>query len=290
MTAAFPTPAQRLLVFTDLDGSLLDHDDYSFSAAQPALDSLRQRQIPLIPATSKTLAEMLVLRAALDNTHPFIVENGSAICIPRGYFADSAHTGFEQAEYAQGYRLLRLAPPYTEVIATLQQLRAEHGYRFRGFNDMSAAEVARDTGLGEDEAALARDRLCAEPLLWQDDEAALERFSVELAAAGLRLLRGGRYWHVLSNADKAAAMRELCGLYEAADHHGYTTVALGDSPNDAAMLRAADIAVVIRRKDGSVMPFESGNSRIISELPGPAGWNDAVIRILNEMPRTAALT
>jgi mannosyl-3-phosphoglycerate phosphatase len=290
MNAVLPTHATRLLVFTDLDGSLLDHDDYSFAAAQPALDLLRHRQIPLIPTTSKTLAEMQALQSALRNTHPFIVENGSAICIPRDYFVEPKHAASAHAEYAHDYRLLRLAPPYAQVIAVLRKLRADHGFHFRGFNDMSAAEVARDTGLSVDDAARARERLCTEPLLWRDDKAAFEQFSTELAAAGFRLLRGGRYWHVLSNADKAAAMRQLTALYEAADHCVYTTVALGDSPNDIAMLNAADIAVVIRQKNGSAMNFDSHKHCIITEQAGPAGWNEAMIRILHELSTATTAT
>ncbi len=32
-----------MLVFTDLDGSLLDHYDYGFAAARPALAALAER-------------------------------------------------------------------------------------------------------------------------------------------------------------------------------------------------------------------------------------------------------
>jgi len=32
----------RLVIFTDLDGTLLDHETYAFSAAGEALDFLRQ--------------------------------------------------------------------------------------------------------------------------------------------------------------------------------------------------------------------------------------------------------
>ena len=45
------------LIFSDLDGTLLDHDSYTFGAAQCALRAVRERSIPLILATSKTLAE-----------------------------------------------------------------------------------------------------------------------------------------------------------------------------------------------------------------------------------------
>ena len=73
-----------LLVFSDLDGSLLDHHDYSFGAALPAIEALRQRGVPLILCSSKTRAEIEPLRARLDNRDPFIVENGAAVFIPCG--------------------------------------------------------------------------------------------------------------------------------------------------------------------------------------------------------------
>jgi mannosyl-3-phosphoglycerate phosphatase len=78
-------------------------------------------------------------------------------------------------------------------------------------------------------------------------------------------------------------MRELTALYRRADQRDYTCVAIGDSPNDLAMLAAADIAVIIRRKNGEAMTLESTHRSFTTEQPGPAGWNDAVIRILNEI-------
>jgi predicted mannosyl-3-phosphoglycerate phosphatase (HAD superfamily) len=50
------------LIFTDLDGSLLDHHTYSFAPAANYLDRLETQGIPVIPITSKTRAEVLVLR------------------------------------------------------------------------------------------------------------------------------------------------------------------------------------------------------------------------------------
>ena len=46
------------MVFSDLDGTLLDHDSYSFEAAKPALAALVERAIPVVPSTSKTLVEL----------------------------------------------------------------------------------------------------------------------------------------------------------------------------------------------------------------------------------------
>ena len=41
-----------VMVFTDLDGTLLDHDTYAFDAARPALAALTARAIPVVPVTS----------------------------------------------------------------------------------------------------------------------------------------------------------------------------------------------------------------------------------------------
>jgi mannosyl-3-phosphoglycerate phosphatase len=275
METGFTPPDVPLLVYTDLDGSLLDHDDYGFAAAQPALSRLRALHIPLIPVTSKTLAELRVLAQPLGLQHPLIVENGCVICLPDGYFPLQ-----ENGEPIAGYCLLRLAPDYSTLLAELQQLRNDHGFRFRGFHDMDTDEVARETGLSHAAAELARQRLCSEPLAWQDTGTALTEFRQALAGRQLRLVKGGRFWHVLSQADKGSALRQLASMYRKHGLPAFTSLALGDSPNDCGMLQAADIAAVIRHKDGSLMDCETGGRTIQTTEPGPAGWNTAVLQVL----------
>jgi len=64
------------IVFSDLDGTLLDHRTYDYSPALPALAKLQEKQIPLVFCTSKTAAEMIPFRKEIKNKDPFIVENG----------------------------------------------------------------------------------------------------------------------------------------------------------------------------------------------------------------------
>jgi hydroxymethylpyrimidine pyrophosphatase-like HAD family hydrolase len=63
-----------IVIYTDLDGSLLDHHSYSHAAADALLAELETQGIPVIPVSSKTRAELLQLRRQLDNRHPFIVD------------------------------------------------------------------------------------------------------------------------------------------------------------------------------------------------------------------------
>jgi len=254
-----------LVVVTDLDGTLLDHDTYSAEPAGPALEAMAERGVPLIMASSKTRAEMLALQGALNIHGPFICENGAAICVPEAGGADAAEA------------LEALVPPRSDVLAVLRRLRDENGFRFKGFADCDVAEIARMTGLPLEQAALAAEREYSEPLCWQDSEEAKTCFLEALAAAGLTALQGGRFLSVAGRTDKGRALARLRERYT-----GAHVIALGDSPNDEAMLSAADIAVIIKSARSDSIRAEGAGRVIRTTLPGPEGWREAVLPLLEE--------
>jgi mannosyl-3-phosphoglycerate phosphatase len=92
------------IVFTDLDGKLLDHDTYSFEAAMPALAHLRRLQARVVLLSSKTLQEVLFWRTKIISNHPFAVENGGAVFASdgnpslRGKMVQTDH-GFQMVEF-----------------------------------------------------------------------------------------------------------------------------------------------------------------------------------------------
>ncbi len=266
-----------ILVFTDLDGSLLDHDTYSWDAARPALDVLRLRGIPLVLNSSKTSSEILDLRSALGNDDPFVVENGSAIAIPPGYFDRDGESDGEISTVVFGAH-------YGEIRHALTDLRMQHGYRFRGFGDMGIDELAELTGLGREAAQRARQRASSEPLLWEDDDARLEDFRDRLHQRGLYLVRGGRFHHVSAGNDKGQAVHWLTRRFH--DYLGGEsplTIGLGDGPNDRPMLEAVDYPVIIRARHQ--MEFELRNRARLyrTRKYGPAGWNEAILKLLADL-------
>ncbi len=264
--------AQWVLV-SDLDGSLLDHHNYSFAPAVPLLEQLASANIDVVLCTSKTRAEVEVLRQALNNHSPFIVENGAAVYVPKQTFV----TAPEGAVSAGNYWCRRFCPERATWLALVEEMKQHFDMEFTHFAEMTAEQVAAATGLSVEESVLAQQREFGEPLLWRATDDQLAQASAWLRSQGATVLSGGRFVHVCGDANKGKALRWLVEQYgvlsPAVD---YTSMALGDSDNDIAMLEAADYAVVIRSpvKPPPIINREQGV--YVTEAYGPEGWVEGV--------------
>lgn len=273
----FKTNEIQLIVYTDLDGTLLNHQDYSFAPAIPALSLLSQINAPVIPVTSKTLVEAQSLANSIGLHHPIIVENGSLLAFPEKYFkkqSDFSHAG--------KYWCKQVSADYKTIIETIHKLREQFNYDFQGFADMSVDEVMQHTGLNTSEAENAKQRAGTEPILWLDSPEKRLTFTKQLKEYNLTLTRGGRFWHVMGNASKGKAIEMLNALYRKNEFIVQETIGLGDSPNDISMLRVVDVPVIVQSHDGSYMNIENSNEYARTEPPGPDGWNRFITHYLEE--------
>lgn len=269
---------KTLLVFTDLDGTLLDHQNYDFSAAKPAIKRLEQLGFPLIFNTSKTMAELIPFAQQLNNRHPMICENGSLAVIPDHYF--SSHMG--DSGDVTHYQTKLFGSDYPTIINILQKLRSEHDFQFQGFNDLGIEGVMQHTGLTREKATLACQRRCSEPLLWQGDQASLESIISELQKRTLSMTKGGRFYHVMSPVDKGQTMAWLLAQYQQqSPDKQWFTIGLGDSNNDIQMLQAADQGVLISNPHSASPDLSHINNLMTPLPPGPSGWNEAVNHIID---------
>lgn len=263
------------MVFTDLDGTLLDHDTYAFEPALPALGLLARKSIPVVFCTSKTRAETEYWRARAGNASPFVVENGGAVFVPRGQFPFAAEGGVLRG----AYEVLEFGAPYARLVAALKQAEQRSGCRTRPFHRMSAEEISTRAGLPLEQAVLAAQREYDEPFEILDParEAAL---LAEIERLGFRWTRGGRFHHITGNNDKAAAVDTLAALYRRL-YPEVITVALGDGLNDAAMLAAADQPVVMPSAHSARLLEMVPRARLAPE-PGPAGWARVLLEMIPE--------
>ncbi len=259
-----------LIVFSDLDGTLLDHRTYSHEAARPAIEALKIGGHCLVLASSKTAAELVGIRSALGFSHcPAIVENGAGI-LPAN---DDAKIGKgatgEPTEHAQ-------------VRAALAALPDDLREGFTGFSDWSTARIAEITGLSAADAERAAQRRFSEPGTWSGIDADFARFCQALAAGGIHVQKGGRFVSLSFGATKADRMAEIVARYRQGDP-GLMSVALGDAPNDSAMIEAADRGFIVRNDAhdgiGRLAGERTGKTSRTAE-EGPAGWNIAVLSVL----------
>jgi mannosyl-3-phosphoglycerate phosphatase len=267
---------RRLIVFSDLDGSLLDPETYAWEEARPAVETLKRLGIPLVLASSKTRSEVAVHARSMDLRAPFVAENGGVVVVPEGYFGHPV----PGSEPHDGYEVLALGVPRRDLVKALAEMAAKIGARVKGFASLRLAEVQRLTGLSRGAARLALDREHDEPFVIED-EANVAALSAAARERRLKVTRGGRFFHLSGGSDKGRAARVLMGLFEAAGRR-LDSVGLGDAPNDLAMLTAVQQPIVIPRPDGTADPAlaESLPGAQMAPSPGPEGWNAAVLAVL----------
>jgi mannosyl-3-phosphoglycerate phosphatase len=268
---------KKPVIFTDLDGTLLDHESYSFEPALPALRLIRESGIPLVVCSSKTRGEIERYRRRLDNRHPFISENGGGIYIPHGCFDPLILPPGVTSSEVDGYSVIRLGPFYPALRRAVVELRNE-GFNITGFGDMTSSGVAAITGLTVEEAVLAREREFDEPFLFREGKKGVELLVKAIRRKGYQLTRG-RFFHILGESDKGKAVDILAGLYRGKLGDIFI-VALGNSPNDLSMLERADCPVLVMKPGGGYDPAIHLPRLIRARGMGPAGWNSALLDLL----------
>jgi D-glycerate 3-kinase len=270
---------KQWLVFSDLDGSLLDHFDYNFEAARPMIEVLEKEDIPLILNTSKTLAELLLIRPEMNNKHPFIIENGAAVYIPVDYF-DKAPTGCELRGDFWVKSFVAQRQHWQYLISQITD-----GYQgcFKLFLELNIKEIALLTGLDMADAKAASERQYGEPVVWRGSDKSRLQFIADLGQMGANVLIGGRFLHVSGQCDKGQALEWLVCQYQLQTAYLYKsikTIAIGDSGNDVAMLEVADQSLIIRSPTHGP-PLVNRTDRITTtEKEGPQGWYQGVKNLL----------
>lgn len=268
---------KKTIIFTDLDGTLLDHFSYQTTAAQHTLKQLSKAKIPVILNTSKTLAELEVIQEELELNTPFIIENGAAIYIPINTFqsqpAGTKTTG--------DYWVKSFCLPRQHWLDLLSKHCKKFQRDYRGFATLPTAELCQITGLELAQAERAKQRQYGEPIQWLGNNSSKQAFIEHVVELGASVVQGGRFMHIGGYCDKGQALIWLTEQYR--EHFANSTVytiALGDGENDTAMLEAADIAVQIRSPVHDFPELYHQFKTFKSQRYGPEGWAEVIQNLL----------
>jgi mannosyl-3-phosphoglycerate phosphatase family protein len=274
----------KWIIYTDLDGTLLDFETYAYRETEATVEQLRERDIPLVFCSSKTRVEQEIYREALHLQAPFIVENGSAILIPDGFFPFSLGEEAALAPYdireVAGYQAILLGEPADHIRKTIAEARSEADIQPRGYADLTLEEIMQRTGLDRDAAQRAAQRDYSETLLLSDpDSGGWQQFLQLLDAKGLQCVSGGKFYTVMGKgSDKGKAVTLLNTLFCRA-FGTIRSVGLGDSANDLPLLRAVDEAFLVQKPSGRWQEVQDERIHKVDAV-GPSGFNKALGKLL----------
>ncbi|MGP3593046.1 mannosyl-3-phosphoglycerate phosphatase-related protein [Vagococcus sp. WN89Y] len=263
-----PSLDDPLLVFTDVDGTLCDSHTGEWQAAADWLTRLREHHVPVILCSSKTAAEMIDLQKTLGlQGLPFIAENGAVIQLDEKWQDD------------ENYPRIITGSPHEEIANVLSQMRHKNGWKFTTFSELGEHVLAELTGLTATQAGLAHLQEASETLIWRDSDKQMAAFDAALAQLGLRFVQGARFWHVLDErAGKDQAVNWLTRRYRHYTGKRYSTLGLGDGPNDAPLLDSVDYAIVVKglNREGIVLRKDTPDRVYRTQQEGAAGWREGL--------------
>ena len=281
-----PPPVPRWVVFTELDGTLLEPPTFRYDEARQALDRLQKEGVPLVICTGKTRAETEHFRREMSNRDPFIVENGGAVYIPEGYFKTPPAGSITR----HAYHVLEYGVPYARLREALRTIESAVELKLTGFGDMTIDEIVRRTGLEQPDAERARQREYDEPFVSNGGAAVtpetLAQIREAAAQLGLTVFAGERFLHLTGGTDKGRACRVLIDLFRKHYGSGLQTAAFGSTSNEIAMLEVVDRPFLVARSEGTPNKSLSRLDRLtrLSGV-GPIGWAEGTNRILDEASR-----
>ena len=245
---------RNYIIFSDLDGTLLDHKTYTFEPALEALSVIKSNQIPLILTSSKTKAEIERIQSKLTLKDPFIFENGSGVFYNNQIFSFG----------------INLSEIHDKIIP-LQKI-----FNFNCYSLLPLDEAVQHTGLPEEEAKLSQQRQFSEPIIWLDGEEKKIDFIQRIHQLGLHVSQGGRFLTISSHYDKAKALKWIKNILENDYQNQFISIALGDGENDISMIDESDIKILIRNNNGHLQK----PGWILSKMCGPSGWNQEILKVL----------
>ncbi|MBW2980171.1 HAD-IIB family hydrolase [Candidatus Woesearchaeota archaeon] len=261
----------KIIIFSDMDGTFLDHSTYSYSKAMPAIRKIVKNKIPFVFCSSRVSHEMDIYYKKIKIRHPFISENGAAIFIPKGYFKFN----FKHDYIKKGNKIIQFGTKYEKLRKVLVKIRKETGYNMKGFGDLTLKELSENAGISLKKARLAKKREFTEPFIILDGD--INKIKKLIKKHGLNYTKGGRYHYIMGKNDKGKAVNTLKKLFKK-EFGKITTIGLGDGQNDLPMLKNVDYGYQVKTYKGE---YSYRNKAVIRiNKIGPKGFNEAVLRHL----------
>jgi len=264
------------LIFTDLDGTFLSNDDFSFGDNIKLTKKLLSLGHFVIVNSSKTFAEIHDLLSRNDLLLPIICETGGGIYLPNGQ-SDNNQSNHHV------YTPLFEAPKILKIQSDLSSVFNEFENDFRFFDDLDKKDQENLSNLRGDGLILASKRVFTKLIIWESDMNRLGKFTRAIEKYNLNIIKGARFCHLCTAFSKGKSMNILLSYYmDKYPENTFKTIALGDSSNDIDMLMQADISCIIKSVGNNKINNEELLKKSIkSSAPAPLGWQECLKKIVS---------
>lgn len=256
----------KILIFTDLDGSLLHRDTFKFDEIKDYLKILLSQGIFIIPNTSKTEKEILEFNNELGSDLPYISENGAAI---NGLNLLNSNLPKELILSREKDNLIKIFENSMPV--NLQN-------KCKWLSEMDKNKQSLIFGLGDEKLKMALDRKYTIPFLFEGNKSEKNELFRILKSEGLAAQEGGRVINLTDKVNKAKALNVFVRFFKK-NNKNVKTIAVGDNYNDLDMLKTSDFPCLVFN-DKFTLDEIPINNITITNKPSPDGWADVIKKAL----------
>ena len=263
----------KILIFTDLDGSLLNRENFEFGSIKNFVKELLSNDIFIIPNSSKTAKEIINFNDELEERLPFIAENGSSI-----HDLNLINSNFPE-KITLSREISELLEIFNNKVPTNLKLKCKF------LKDLSKKEQLNILGLPTDKIKYAIKRDYTVPFKFEGDKNQREKLQKCIQSSGLTLQEGGRVINLCDKVSKSKAMKNVVKVFQKVEKDKLITIAVGDNFNDLDMLRNSDFPCLVFN-DKFTLEKININNCIVSKKPAPEGWEEIVKLALDKIKQT----
>ncbi len=251
-----------VVIFTDLDGSLLHRDTFQFDTIKDYIKSLVNKGVIIIPNSSKTEKEIENFIEELGINLPYISENGSSIHglnLITSNFPDKLILSREKEELLKIFEN-KVPERLKEKCVQISKISKKEKENILGQKDRKLKD--------------ALNRKYTLPFLFKGDKNEKNRLLKILNSNSLTFQEGGRVYNLCDNINKVKSMNKVIKILKKTENK-IKTIAVGDNFNDLEMLRNCDIPCLVFN-DQFKLDQININNLIFSNKPSPEGWADVI--------------
>ena len=253
---------QKILIFTDLDGSLLHRETFKFEEIKGYIKQLLSKGILIIPNTSKTEKEILEFNNELGSSLPHIAENGAVI---KGLDLLNSNLPKELILSREKDNLIKIFEKSLPI--NLQN-------KCKWLSNMDKTKQMLIFGLEDQKLEMALDRKYTIPFIFDGIKSEKNELFKIVKKRGLTLQEGGRVINLTDKVNKAKALQVFVRFFKKKNQN-VKTIAVGDNYNDLDMLKISDYPCLVFN-DKFTLDQIPINDLIATNKPSPEGWADVI--------------